>query len=426
MITNICLLLEASSIVICLHHLYGEKFKLDIVTVSLLAIDMIMMQTIDYFEWPSVLSILFYPIIAIYCGMKFGFKLRALIINTILYIAIVSGIQLIATWLCYLVCGVQFFTSLGLLVVNSISFGIVLFILPACKLNRISLYLQDKDQIFIVTLFVSIVVAIFCLLKYKKINVLGGMQYIALFLIIIVICILAAQLGKYKIQSKEIETELKMHKLYADSFQNLIENIRMRQHEFDNHVQTIYNQHYAYSTYEDLVNAQKEYYEAVAKDNRYNKLLIAGNPVLIGFLYGQFVEAERHNIEVTYKVTIGEFDVGVPIYKIVEILGNLIKNAVEALETSETEKHLYVSVIEIEGVFEMEVRNVSKYMDFNERDMFFKKGYSQKGANRGFGLYNVKNICSEYMLNIICDNKTVDDCNWLYFLVNNKKVKISN
>ena len=29
-ITNVCLLLEALSIVICLHHLYGEKFRLDL------------------------------------------------------------------------------------------------------------------------------------------------------------------------------------------------------------------------------------------------------------------------------------------------------------------------------------------------------------------------------------------------------------
>ena len=97
MITNICLLLEALSILLCLHYLYGEKFRLDIVTVSFLAIDMIMMQAIEYYEWPGVLSMLIYPIIVVYCGIKFGFRLKAIIVNNILYIAIISGLQLIAS-----------------------------------------------------------------------------------------------------------------------------------------------------------------------------------------------------------------------------------------------------------------------------------------------------------------------------------------
>ena len=47
-ITNVCLLLEALSIVICLHHLYGEKFRLDIATVCYLSIDMISMAAVNY------------------------------------------------------------------------------------------------------------------------------------------------------------------------------------------------------------------------------------------------------------------------------------------------------------------------------------------------------------------------------------------
>lgn len=426
MITNICLLLEALSVVLCVHYLYGEKFKLDIATVSYLSIYMIIMAGINYYDLPQIYTMVTYAIMLLYCGIRFGFKLKAIIVNNILYMAIISSMQLIVLLLYYFIFKVQLFVNMRLLIVNSIAFAIVLFILPKCKLSKISNYLQDNGRIYILALCISVTVAGYCLIQYKRIDTVGLLQGVLMFISIMFICFLLVQLGKYRIKSMEIETELKMHKLYADSFQNLIENIRMRQHEFDNHIQTIYDQHYAYSTYEDLVNAQKEYYEAVAKDNRYNKLLTAGNPVLIGFLYGQFVEAERHNIEVSYKVTIGEFNVGVPIYKIIEILGNFIKNAIEALESSEMEKRLHVSVIETDGEFEMEIRNVSRHFTYDETGMFFKKGYSEKGTNRGLGLYNVKNICSEYMLNLYCNNKTIDNCNWLYFLVNNKKVKISN
>lgn len=424
MITNICLLLEALSIVICLHHLYGEKFKLDIATVSLLTIYMIVMTGINYYNLPQIYTMIIYPVVAIYCGVKFGFKLKTLIINNILYMAIVSGIQLAVLVVYGHAFGnVNSFENIELLVVNCITFLLVLVILPKCKLEVVSLYLQDKEKIYFASLIICIAITVICLFEYKTINKVELHQSLLLFVSLSLICILIVQLSRYKIKAKEAEIELRMHQLYADSFNNLINDIRSRQHEFDNHINTIYSQHYMYNTYEDLVNAQKKYYEAVAKDNRYNKLLTAGNPVLIGFLYGQFMEIERHNIEVSYKVTIEEFNVGVPIYKIVEILSNLIKNAIEALEISKMEKRLYVSVIEIEGEFEIEVGNVSRYITYDEIGMFFKKEYSEKGANRGFGLYNVKNICSEYMLNLYCDNKTIDNCNWLYFLVNNKKEK---
>ena len=222
-------------------------------------------------------------------------------------------------------------------------------------------------------------------------------------------------------KSKEIETELKTHRIYEDSFHNLIDNIRLRQHEFDNHINAINNLHYMCDTYEELVSKQGKYCEVVIKENHFNKLLKAGNPLVIGFLYGKFVEADKLGIEVDYVINIEDLDVGIPTYKLVEILGNLIKNAIEAIEKLEKVKVLYVEMIEVDGEFKIEIRNKSEFMPQNKMEMFFKKGYSQKGEGRGFGLYNVKTICANYSLNIICQNKDINGENWLSFTIDNKK-----
>ena len=84
MIERIYVVLEAVSIVICLHYLYGERFKLDMATICLLAIDMIIMQSIDYYGWTSILSLIIYPIFVIYCGIKFGFRILKIIVNMVL------------------------------------------------------------------------------------------------------------------------------------------------------------------------------------------------------------------------------------------------------------------------------------------------------------------------------------------------------
>ncbi len=78
-VTNVCLLLEALSIVICLHHLYGEKFRLDIATVSFLSIDMIIMTAINYFGLPKTYTMVIYPVIILYCGVRFGFRIKSLV-----------------------------------------------------------------------------------------------------------------------------------------------------------------------------------------------------------------------------------------------------------------------------------------------------------------------------------------------------------
>lgn len=420
MITNICLLLEALSIALCLHYLYDEKFKLDIKTLSYLSIYMIIMTTINYYSLPKTYTMIIYPVIFLYCGMRFGFKMRELIINTVLYMVIVSGNQLIATWLCYFVSGVRSFSDLGLVIVNGIAFLIVLLVLPKCKLNKISTYLQDEGRIYIISLCISIIVAGYCVTQYKRIDSTGLFQSILMFISILFIFFLIVQIGKYKVKSKEVETELKIQKLYADSFQGLIENIRMKQHEFDNHINTIYSQHFMYDTYEDLVNAQREYCQAIREENHYNKLLNVGNPAILGFVYFKILELEKCDIKIGYKISIQEFNIGVPTYKIIEVLGNLIKNAVEAL-TQREDRRFFIMIIEKDNKFDIEVRNISDNIPFEKLDKFFNKGYSSKGNDRGLGLYHVKKICDEYNLNIICENEDVDGENWLSFKITNRK-----
>lgn len=78
-------------------------------------------------------------------------------------------------------------------------------------------------------------------------------------------------------------------------------------------------------------------------------------------------------------------------------------------------------MIESNGEFKIEVRNKSIFVPQDKMEMFFKKDYSQNGKGRGIGLYNVKTICKDYSLNILCQNKNIDGENWLSFTVDNKK-----
>ncbi len=426
MIERIHLLLEGLSVLICLHHLYGKKFRLDILTVTLITIDIIIMTTINYYNLSKIYSVIIYPLIIIYCGFKFGFRWREIIINNILFLIIIGGSQLIIILSYGLVfnllsSNILIFEKKETLIVSIIVLIIVSLVYPKLKMHKLSVYLQDKERILALFLFSTIILILACMINYRMFDGLNIFNNLVLFAGIALFCLLAGQLGKYKLKSKEIETELKMQKLYSESFYNLIGDIRSRQHEFDNHISAIYSLHYTCDSYDMLVKAQNEYSQAVIKENRYNKLLKAGNPLIIGFLYGKLIEIEKLEIETTFSINIEELDIGVPSYKIVEILGNLIDNAVEALKAVDIQKEMYISLVEANGIFEIEVRNRSGFVDYAEIEKFFKKGFSKKGINRGIGLYNIRNICNEYSLNILCENKNIENRNWLCFTITNGK-----
>ncbi len=417
MVTNICLLLEALSIVYCLHCLYGEKFKLDIATTSFLAIDMIIMTIINYYALSKVYTMIIYPIIVIYCGVRFGFKLKEMITNVIICIIINGGIQMLVMIPLYYIFKVNLFSNIQLLIVNCIAFLIVVLLLPKFRVERLAIYLQKREKILIISLGGCFLIITFLLLNYKGFKLFELNQTMLLFISLVFILVLTGQASEYKVRAKEVETELKMHKLYADSFRGLVENIRLKQHEFDNHINTLYSQHYICSTYDELIKAQKDYCQLIMKENRFNKLLSIESSVVIGFLYVKFLEIDKQGIDIAYKISMENRKVNIPDYKIIEILGNLLTNAVEALEKEEKFNRLFVMFIDEGDFFKIEVRNESAIVNLNEIDSFFDKGYSKKGVGRGLGLYNVKCICEEYLLDIVPENMEIEGQNWLSFKI---------
>lgn len=47
-------------------------------------------------------------------------------------------------------------------------------------------------------------------------------------------------------------------------------------------------------------------------------------------------------------------------------------------------------------------------------------------SGRGLGLYNVKEICEKYGVDIVCDNTEVDDKNWFFIELHIKKSDETN
>ena len=409
-------LFEALSIVFCLHYLYGEKPRFEAVTVGYIIFDVVLMSGVYYLQLGQSWSWIIYPVIVLYCVFRFGTDIKALFINNILYMAILSGIQTTIIMPYCVLLKVGRLDGKDNLLINIMMFIIVVGILRKCKLKKLSDVLKSKEGLVVISLSVVAVGTILFLLAYKRHAGFDGLYYAVLGVGIILIIIAAVDIGKHRMKVREAEAELRMHRLYEASFRELIDDICAKQHEFDNHINTIYSQHHLYKTYDMLVEAQKKYCSEITAENRYNKLLSKGNPIILAFLYGKFSEIERRGIKISYRVNIGELESSVPVYKIVELLGNLLNNAADAAEGNGTGS-VGIKMLESRERIEIEVYNESEEISLERRQKFFEKKYSEKGRNRGYGLYNVKRICNEYGIEIVCDNREIDGKNCLMFSI---------
>lgn len=420
MVNRISLLEEVLAIIIFLCGLYGEKFRIDFKEVVLIVGDIIIMQGADNGMLPIWSRNLIYPIIAIYCAWRFGGEIRKLIINNALYIIFLGGLQMLCFFLIFCLGGNNISEEYRVLATNFILLLLCGFLAQGKLLERVSFYFQRKDIILRVILLISLgSIAVFIAMK-KKARGLYLSDYLFPAIAILIIFILTVSWQAYKLKAKEREMELQAYRLYEESYKNLITEIRLKQHEFNNHINAVYSQHLICKTYEDLVSRQKEYCENILYDNRYEKLLRAGNSMLIGFLYGKFVEAEKKGIAVEYEVKCGELKTVLPMYKLIELTGILLNNAMEALEENK-DKKLFVSIVEETQEVRIEVRNVHEVIPLAQIMAMFQKGYSSKGENRGLGLYGLKKMGKEYNFEIVCSNKIVEKRNWISFCVWLKK-----
>lgn len=422
MLDRLYTLVEIFVVTLCLSHLHGERYKPDYRTMMLFLLDTIILQGINDHYFPDGSSLLIYPMVVFYCVRKYKRGVKSALINTVLTFIILSLLQLVSAVIVGVFLSSKVEERLLLLLMNSLMLVIYLILSKLWDLKRLSYYFQKND----VVLYIILIGAFCCVFGFIFLVKIQGGLYLEFYLVtcvfIVFVCIMAASWERYKVKALEKEMELQAYKVYEESFKNLITEVRVRQHDFKNHINAIYIQHMMCHTYDELVERQKKYCEDIVYENRFADLLRLGDTMIIGFLYGKLTEADAKGIGVQYRFACGELKTEIPMYKLITILGNLLNNAIEALENNET-KQLFVGMDEDEKQLHMEVRNTNEAIAWCDVTSLFKKGYSTKGngRGRGLGLYSIKKMSREYGFDILFANKEIDGENWVSFEIRIQK-----
>ena len=189
---------------------------------------------------------------------------------------------------------------------------------------------------------------------------------------------------------------------YLPLVEELIEQVRARQHDFNNQMMAVAA---AVSAALDLQEAQEavtSLLQHVRLDGADKELLKCDSKVISGLLFGKMKQAELKQVRVEVTVAGAFLRRALSEADWVELIAILLDNAIEAASPGDV---LYARAIEEADSLRFSVLNPHAALTNVEFIQMFRRGWSTKGeAGHGYGLYNVRQIVERHGGKIITGN----------------------
>lgn len=134
------------------------------------------------------------------------------------------------------------------------------------------------------------------------------------------------------------------------------------------------------------------------------------NPSLAALVVGKIARASECNVRFTIKegTSYKNDDITVPSEALVTITGNLIDNALDAMnmDSSNTDKELQFGAYTKDGELLITVKDTGPGIPKENLEKIFENGFSTKGTGRGIGLYHTKQLIESLGGKITVESQT--------------------
>lgn len=426
MIENLILVLELLAILLCLANLFGEKLAFNAGTAVLVLAYLFIFTGINEYELPQYMRYLAYVAVFTYCLCQYKRTIKVTIVNFFLAYILVSIAQMLLCIPVYYFCGPQkdlwLYDELGIIIAGT---GLFILMYYFWHLKIISDFILSRNWIMIGVFYVVAILVFLNIFQVQETLFMENTDFIQIMFSIILFFLVLFEWQKDRTRAEYREKQLKMSHMYNDAFEQLLTKIRERQHDMKNHISAILSMIYTIDDHDELIKKQKEYCEEVLKWNADTSILLTtGNPLLSGFLYKKIQEAEEKGISVNYKVASEKLDFVLSEYEMIDLLGILFDNAVEALcESTETTRKILIEITEEENEIRFAVANTSKVYSPDEIIRFFQRDYSSKGNEHGIGLKKLRKMVHKAGGEIVVTNREIEEVNYLEFMIVFRKKK---
>ncbi len=403
---------EAIAMLICLYIGFGKKIKLNVYDSTFVILYVLILDMCDR-EEKMIYSMIF---MTIWCWMIFKRTIIQSIFRCLMGV-VISGIIQITSGLVYqgiiYLVGFRYIDALFLIAsIINVIVSFMLYKILVKNIHKVSEVRPSNNHYICVVLLILFLYYMKSeLLTYRTVPFV---LYMLSFLTIILMEIGIIREERTKIALDKKQTELQMREVYEETFCDLLEEVRRKQHDYKNQISTIYSTHLVAKSLEELISMQREYADVSLNENKLNEVLLGcRSQILAGYIYKKYVNFEREGICLNLNVSVTRKEYKIPIFEIIEILGIIIDNAYEkTIQNIGNEKMIYLNIVD-NDLFILETLNVSEYLNYREIENMFKMGYSSKGKNRGIGLYSLKKIVDKYNGNILVENINKENDNWV-------------
>lgn len=234
---------------------------------------------------------------------------------------------------------------------------------------------------------------------------------IILFLVLMLINSLLLFLNWRQEQEKK---RIRMIEQYVPVVEELISQVRARQHEFNNRLLAIEAAVTSADTLKEAQDSISELTKGLTINPGDSALLSCDSKIIAGVIFGKMKQAETAGIKINLELHILFKKTKIPETEWVEIIGILLDNAIEASQKGNT---VYLKSKHDKQYFELYVSNPYPAMSNTEFMSLFKKGITTKAAHasRGYGLYNILRITERYHGKVITRNEQVGEINHVIF-----------
>lgn len=347
--------------------------------------------SIGYFIQNGVLSLIF-NVVVLSLILKLLFRQnwsRTIMLYVFIFV-LFMGIQFSIIWGMNAVYDDFAYNFINGMIAQNIFMFIVVLIYIKMPIEVVYDYIISRDRTFRMIIGGVFIISI-STLGYWYIDFDESMKNSVLFFIVsITVVYITFNIMKSGLINKANEKELMLIKTLNPMIEELMDEIRARQHEFDNHIQAMKVIVMDMELEGKKATVLKEYLGDFEIKNEFGDLAKMEDKILAGFLYSKKKKADEMKARIFFEINNYKIDTILKSFELVEIFGILIDNA---LETGVQNNEIYFKIDKEKDMNVIEVKNRYPYLQKEMRNNIFKKGFSTKsGKGHGYGLHNFKKI----------------------------------
>ena len=192
--------------------------------------------------------------------------------------------------------------------------------------------------------------------------------------------------------------KLKIANEYNEVINEVVQEIKQRQHDFVNYKNTIRGIVEVVDK-DKIGDAIRNYIkDEDIYDNKINEIIYIDNVIIKSIIYRSMCKAKKYNINFQYTIENNVLDNILSYNETTNLLNNLLNNAFEeVMKECCIKKNIEIKILTENKASHLIVKNqIADSNDININEML-TRGYSTKNSGtRGYGLYNVEEIISQH------------------------------